>query len=250
MSFICLHLVIPYNIDHMHFTRTIFLFLKTARMDTTRLIVFNIPATAWLQAKLRHTGECCKKIRFVFMTYHIIVFHNVLHHIHFITYCCFLMPYVCHVTASLSYVKQLLFSLYWFVYQDFIWCIQNTVFFSVPMSQTIDHGRTHFSDGTMSVMACQINRRFIQIFVWANIKENIKARVAGHLWVETTGDLWIPSQGDSHAETVSVAWRHYVSEINSIKIRLQITRHGCQTSEFVFHYVNGTQYRWKPHDQM
>ena len=99
-----------------------------------------------------------------------------------------------HVTVSLGYVQPLSFSLYWFVYQEFVWRVQNALFFSVPLYQAIDQGRTHYSDVALSVMACQITRGFIQLFVWANIKENNKDRVADLLWEETTGDLWIPSQ--------------------------------------------------------
>ena len=35
-------------------------------------------------------------------------------------------------------------------------------------------------------------RLFVLLFVQANIKENIKARVTGPLWGESTGDRWIP----------------------------------------------------------
>ena len=145
MSLICLHLVILYNIDHIHLTRIIFLFLKTACMDTIRLIVFKIPATTWLQAIFRHTGECCK---------HSICIYDISHNgipwcFTSNTFYCILllfMAYVCHVTASLCYVKPLPFSFYWFVYQDFISYIQKSLFFSVLLSQTTDHGRTHYNE--------------------------------------------------------------------------------------------------------
>ena len=134
-------------------------------------------------------------------------------------YCILLLFEVGLVTASSWHVQPLPFSLYWSVYQDFIWCIQNTLFFSVPLSQTINHGRTHYSDVIVSVMSCQITRRFIQIFVWANIKENIKARVAGapvicafsHKGTVT----WKPSPWRD--VIIFMPWRHHASEINSIK---------------------------------
>ena len=174
----------------------------------------------------------------------------------FIVYCCSLMQYVGLVTASLWYMQPLPFSFYWFVYQDFIWCIQNTLFFSVPLSQTIDHGRVHYSDVTMSVMACQITRRFIQIFIWANITENIKARVAGPLWREPPVICAFSHKGTITRKPspwrdviIFVPWRHHASEINSKKFVYKELAM-VQTSEFIFQYVNGTQYRCKPHDQM
>ena len=57
----------------------------------------------------------------------------------------------------------------------------------------------HYSDVIMSAMAPQITKIFIQPFIQAQIKENIKASRHWPLWEEFT----------SNAENVSIWWRHH-----------------------------------------
>ena len=45
---------------------------------------------------------------------------------------------------------------------------------------------------TTIVFQIPCTRLFVQSFVWANIKENIKAHITGPLWGESTGNQWIP----------------------------------------------------------
>ena len=60
----------------------------------------------------------------------------------------------------------------------------------------------------MSVMASQITslKMFIQLFIQAQIKENIKAQRHWPLWGEFTGDWEFPAQRASYAENVSIWW--------------------------------------------
>ena len=51
---------------------------------------------------------------------------------------------------------------------------------------------------------------FIQPFVQAQIKENIKAPRHLPLYGEFTGDRWIPAQRASNTENVTISWRHHV----------------------------------------
>ena len=50
---------------------------------------------------------------------------------------------------------------------------------------------------------------FVQPFVHAYIKENIRARVTGPLWWESNGDRWIPSQRASYVENDPIPWHHH-----------------------------------------
>ena len=49
---------------------------------------------------------------------------------------------------------------------------------------------------------------------WANIKENIKARVTGPLWGESTGDLSISLTRHREHGKISIAWRHPVCKFS------------------------------------
>ena len=53
------------------------------------------------------------------------------------------------------------------------------------------------------------SRLFVQPFVQAHIKENIKASRHWPLQVETTGDPWFPSQRARDTENFSFWWRHH-----------------------------------------
>ena len=52
--------------------------------------------------------------------------------------------------------------------------------------------QTHYSDVIMSTVESQTTSLFIQSFIQAQIKENIKAPRHWPLWGEFTGDRWIP----------------------------------------------------------
>ena len=60
----------------------------------------------------------------------------------------------------------------------------------------------------MSAMASQITGILIVPFVQTQIKENIKAPRHCPLWGEFTGTGEFPSRKTSHAENVSIWWRH------------------------------------------
>ena len=70
----------------------------------------------------------------------------------------------------------------------------------------------HYSDVIMSAMTSEITgvSNVSQLFVQAQIKENIKAPRRWPLGVESTGDRWFPSKRASKAENVSLWWRHHV----------------------------------------
>ena len=63
----------------------------------------------------------------------------------------------------------------------------------------------------MDTIASQITslRLFIQLFIQAQIKENIIAPRHWPLRGEFTGDRWIPRTKGSDAENVSNWWRHH-----------------------------------------
>ena len=52
---------------------------------------------------------------------------------------------------------------------------------------------------------------FIQSFIQAEIKENIKAPRHWPLCGEVTGTSEFPEQMDSNAENVSIWWRHHAN---------------------------------------
>ena len=54
-----------------------------------------------------------------------------------------------------------------------------------------------------------VSRLFTQPFVEAQIKENIKAPRHWPLWGESIGHCEFPTQRASHAENVSIWWRHH-----------------------------------------
>ena len=62
----------------------------------------------------------------------------------------------------------------------------------------------------MAIMASQINchEMFVQPFVLANIKENIKVRVTGLCEENSPVTCEFASQRASNAENVSIWWRH------------------------------------------
>ena len=64
----------------------------------------------------------------------------------------------------------------------------------VSMAQHKTMMTSHYIDDIMSAMASQItaSRMFVQPFVQAQIKENIKAPRHWPLWGESTGHRWIP----------------------------------------------------------
>ena len=53
------------------------------------------------------------------------------------------------------------------------------------------------------------SRLFTQLFIQAQIKENISAPRYWPLWGEFTVDRWIPAQRASDTENVSIWWRHH-----------------------------------------
>ena len=63
----------------------------------------------------------------------------------------------------------------------------------------------------MTAMASQITASwlFVQPFVQAHTKENIKAPIHWDLWWESTGDRGFPLQRASNAENVSIWWCHH-----------------------------------------
>ena len=78
-----------------------------------------------------------------------------------------------------------------------------------PLSEQV-----HYLDVTISAIASQTtsSSMFFQPFVQADIKENINVRVIGPLWGESPVTGGFPSQRASNAESVSVAWRFYLSD--------------------------------------
>ena len=80
----------------------------------------------------------------------------------------------------------------------------------------------HYSDVTMTITASQTicPRLFAQPYVWANIKENIKAHVTGPLWGESTVTGGFPSQRASNTGNFSMEWRRHVSLLQSMFINL------------------------------
>ena len=88
------------------------------------------------------------------------------------------------------------------------------VYVNKPSILYIDEGlmaENHYNDVIMDVMAffkSPASRLFIQSFVHAQIKENIKAPRHWPLWGElpVTGEF--PAQRASNAENVSIWWRH------------------------------------------
>ena len=54
-----------------------------------------------------------------------------------------------------------------------------------------------------------VSRLFTQSFIWAQIKENIKAPRHWSLCEEFTGTGEFPAQRASNAENVSIWWRHH-----------------------------------------
>ena len=68
-------------------------------------------------------------------------------------------------------------------------------------------------------------RRFIQLFVSTNIKENVKVRVTGPMWMESTGDRWIPvdSPHNGLVTRKAFSWRDVIMGV-STKPPLKIHR--------------------------
>ena len=68
----------------------------------------------------------------------------------------------------------------------------------------------HYIDVIMSAMASKspAYRLFVQPFVQAHIKENIKAKRHSSLWGESTGDRWFPlSKGQWCFHLMTSSWR-------------------------------------------
>ena len=68
----------------------------------------------------------------------------------------------------------------------------------------------------MSAMASQISWLFTQLFIQAQIKENIKAPRHWPLCGEFTGEF--PAQRASNAENISIWWRHHVALSNKLAL--------------------------------
>ena len=64
-------------------------------------------------------------------------------------------------------------------------------------------------NGRNGVSNHQASRLFIQPFIQAHIKENIKTPRHWPLCGEFTGDRWIPRTKASYAENVSISWCHH-----------------------------------------
>ena len=74
------------------------------------------------------------------------------------------------------------------------------------------------------------SRLFTQPFIYAQIKENIKAPRHWPVWKEFTGEWWIPAQRANNAENVSVWWRHHMlhRSCRSIQHYLESTFWQCK----------------------